>query len=302
MEAVIVDTDIGDDIDDSYCLAYLLSQQECELVGVTTTRGDTSSRAAIADAMLRATGRGGVPVVAGARTTLGFEDVHDGGCPQARLLNSFAHQPASFFPPDSAVEFITEAVRGRPGEITLLAIGQLTNVALVLASHPDVIAALKQLVVMSGVFVSGPLDADVFNWNARCDSIATWMAYRSPGLRITALGEEISLRHTTPVAEELRRLEDFGGPFQIVRGGLPIWASRYDEVSFHDPLAAASIFAPELYEFQRGRIDVHLVPTSTAPMTAWTPTDNGGHWIATAVDWAGFWQHYVQVTSRWKRP
>jgi len=63
---VLLDTDIGNDIDDAVALAYLLAQPACELLGVTTCTGDTRQRAALAAAVCDAAGREDVPIYAGA--------------------------------------------------------------------------------------------------------------------------------------------------------------------------------------------------------------------------------------------
>lgn len=69
MEKVLLDTDIGGEIDDAVCLAYLLREPQCELVGITTVCGEPEKRAAVADAVCRAAGRQ-VPIVAGLDSTM----------------------------------------------------------------------------------------------------------------------------------------------------------------------------------------------------------------------------------------
>ena len=69
MEKVLLDTDIGGDIDDSICLAYLLKEPECELIGITTVCGESEKRAAIADAVCQAAGVK-IPITAGTDGTL----------------------------------------------------------------------------------------------------------------------------------------------------------------------------------------------------------------------------------------
>src|SRR5208337_3415382 len=67
-EKVIIDTDIGDDIDDAFAIALALRSPELEILGVTTTFGDTEARARIADRLLGEAGRADIPVLAGAPT------------------------------------------------------------------------------------------------------------------------------------------------------------------------------------------------------------------------------------------
>ena len=69
MEKILLDTDIGGDIDDAICLAYLLTEPQCALIGITTVCGEPEKRAAVADAICRAAGRN-IPIVAGLDTTL----------------------------------------------------------------------------------------------------------------------------------------------------------------------------------------------------------------------------------------
>ena len=64
MEKILLDTDIGGDIDDAICLAYLLKEPNCELLGITTVCGDAEVRASVADAICKAAGKA-VPIVAG---------------------------------------------------------------------------------------------------------------------------------------------------------------------------------------------------------------------------------------------
>lgn len=69
MEKILLDTDIGGDIDDAICLAYLLKEPQCELVGITTVCGEPEKRAAVADAICQTVGRV-VPIVAGLDSTM----------------------------------------------------------------------------------------------------------------------------------------------------------------------------------------------------------------------------------------
>ena len=295
-EPIILDTDIGDDIDDAYCLAYLLSQPGCELVGITTTRGDTPVRAAIAEAMCRAAGRDDVPVLAGARATIGFEPVADadGGVPHRVVLDGFRHRDPAAFAPDRATQFLIDRLRERPGEITLLAIGQLTNVAALFAAYPEAPSLLKRLVMMNGVFLTDELGSE---WNSRCDPVATWIVYRTPGLDLTAVGNDVTEECPRSIDEELDRLAGLGGPHAIVRACLPLWGEKYERVFYHDPLAAAIVFEPGICTYAQGRVDVELTRTHVGPMTVWTPEPAPGrrHTITTGVSVERFWSHFTST-------
>src|SRR5438270_9043870 len=117
---ILLDTDIGSDIDDALCMAYLLRQPLCELIGITTVSGEPERRAMLADAICRAEGRTDIPIHSGSpRPLLGAQ--RQPHVPQAAALERWPHTPR--FAPCTAVEFMRQTIRARPGEITLLAVG-----------------------------------------------------------------------------------------------------------------------------------------------------------------------------------
>jgi len=137
---VILDTDIGDDIDDAYALGLALSSPELEILGVTTSWGATDLRAQLASRMLYETGRDDIPVVAGIRT--GGERFAQYGWAE------WFHHPK--VRQQDVVDFYTEEIRRYPGQITLVAIGPLTNVGALIDRDPNTFRKLKQVVIMGG--------------------------------------------------------------------------------------------------------------------------------------------------------
>jgi len=137
---LLFDTDIGTNVDDAMALALILASPELELLGVTTASGDTQARARLAAKLLQCAGRPNVPVAVG-----------EPGKPlpidQCRWAAGFS-SPAMITQP--AVEFLAGQIDRRPGEITLLAVGPLTNVAGLVRIHPATAKKLKQLVIMGG--------------------------------------------------------------------------------------------------------------------------------------------------------
>ena len=145
---VLLDTDIGSDIDDAVCLAYLLAQPECDLLGITTVTGEAGKRAMLASALCKVAGRR-VPILPGAEKPLLIPQ-RQTQAPQATALTRWDHDTE--FPRGQAVEFLRKTIHEHPGDIVLLTVGPLTNVALLFRIDPDIPVLLRGLVMMCGVF------------------------------------------------------------------------------------------------------------------------------------------------------
>lgn len=140
-EKIIIDTDIGDDIDDAFALALALRSPELEIIGVTATFGDTEMRARLLDRFLGEVGRGDIPVAAGAATPA------KGTFTQQRYAEG-GHFAKSSHP--DAVNFILEQIRRYPGRVTLVAIGPLMNIGAVMDKDAATFRKLKRVVLMGG--------------------------------------------------------------------------------------------------------------------------------------------------------
>src|SRR5205807_7156554 len=117
-QKVILDTDIGDDVDDAYALALLCSLPNAKLVGVTTAFGETGKRAQIAAKLLKVLGRPEVPVCAGRPNSNKIGR-------QYEWAKDFKSRSIRAEP---AVEFMKREIDRSPGEITLIPVGALTNI------------------------------------------------------------------------------------------------------------------------------------------------------------------------------
>jgi purine nucleosidase len=137
---IIIDTDIGDDLDDAFALGLALNSPEFDIVGITTAWGDTKLRARLVDRLLAETGRASIPVAEGVHTETKFR------LTQARWAE--AGSPDKSHP--AGVDFLLEKIRQNPGEITLLAIGPLTNVGAAIERDPATFKKLKRVVIMGG--------------------------------------------------------------------------------------------------------------------------------------------------------
>jgi inosine-uridine nucleoside N-ribohydrolase len=293
---LLLDTDIGSDIDDAVCLAYLLAQPECELLGITTVTGEAVKRAQMASALCRAAGTE-VPIYPGAETPL-LVPQRQPDAPQAVALGHWPH--AGDFPPGEAVEFMRRTIRAHPGQVTLLTIGPLTNAALLFAVDPEIPRLLKELVMMCGVYTGCyPLPgtfrpARTTEWNASCDPHATAILFRAAVPTLRAVGLDVTLQVTLPADGVRARF----GEIPLLRPVLDfaeIWfAEGRPAITFHDPLAAVTIFDDRVCAFERGTVTVDL--EREPGRTLWQPGGpDAPHAVATTVDPARFLANYFGV-------
>jgi len=143
---VIIDTDIGDDIDDAFALALALRSPELEILGVTTCFGDTEARAKIADRLLGEAGHPEIPVAVGMPTS-------QKGKLSQRRYGEGGHFAKASHP--EAVTFLLDQIRQHPGEITLIAIGPLMNVGAAIDKDPTTFRKLERVVMMGGSVLRG---------------------------------------------------------------------------------------------------------------------------------------------------
>jgi purine nucleosidase len=291
MEKVLLDTDIGSDIDDAVCLAYLLMQKECELLGVTTVTGESLQRAKMVSAICRAAGKE-ITIIPGSESPL-LVDQRQTSAPQTALIEKWTH--ASQFSEVSAIQFLAESILANPGEVTLLTIGPLTNIALLFSVFPKTIGALKQLVMMCGVFSESVKKHHLVEWNALLDPHATAIVYNA-GVKIH---KSIGLDVTSQVKLSRRQVhEHFKHPIlQMVLDFASVWFSDNDYLTFHDPLAAVSIFDRSVCQFVSGRVKVNCDSTfrPIGETIFIEDDDEKRHEIALGVNVDRFFSAYFEV-------
>ena len=170
---VIFDTDIGTDIDDAYALALVLKSPELKLLGVTTVSGDAVARARLAAKLLATAGGrwAQVPVYAGISTAPQY-------LKQAAWADGFASPSLH---PDGGVEFMRAQINAHPGEITIIAVGELTNVAALLQAEPGIGAKIRAIALMGGAIRHGyaPDFKPAPEWNIRSNVAAAQAVFTS---------------------------------------------------------------------------------------------------------------------------
>ena len=283
---ILLDTDIGSDIDDAVALAYLLRQPACELLGVTTVTGQPTERARLARALCDAANVH-IPIVPGIAEPLVIAQRQT----EAAQIEKLKEANNAPFPNFSAIAFMREMIRARPGEITLLAIGPFTNVAALFRLDPEIPALLKQLVVMGGKFSDYPTPWGPTEWNAIVDPHATQEMLANAGHKVTAYGLDITWQ-VSMTPEEVSSAFANDALLRIVRDWSEVWFRERELLHFHDPLAAAAIFKPDICDYTHGHVEVDLATPETSGITRFTPDTEGPVRVATAVRPNQFFDEY----------
>jgi inosine-uridine nucleoside N-ribohydrolase len=285
---VLFDTDIGNDIDDAVALAYLLTQPRCELLGIITVTGEPHKRAEMASALCRAAGRPDIPIYPGAAEALVTEQ-RQAYAPQHGVLGD---QPrATEFPRGEAIEFMRRTIRANPGEVTLLAVGPLTNVALLFRTDPEIPSLLKEIVLMCGQFGAQPGEWGNKEWNVALDPEAAAIVFKSSPPKLRSYGLDVTLKVVMP-AEEMAKCFSDAPQLRLVLVFAQVWFRKQEHVWFHDPLAAVAVFEPGVCEMEGGHATVVLADGDDKGRTLWQKDPRGRQQVATAIDPAQFFQFY----------
>ena len=240
---LILDTDIGTDVDDAWALALCLASGEIDLLGVTLVHADLETRARVALKLLKSVDRLDVlvykgtsePLTPGARL---YWAGHEGTDTDFEDIRRLAAR-------DGAVDFILDTIEANPGEVVLCPIGPFTNVAEALRRGPETMRKLKRLVIMGMSYAGEGADNAAIEHNARVDPDATREMVTS-GIPATITGFNV----TTQVSvrrDDLPALEGnaFGDYLSAMTCQL-FKMSGQDRTWMHDPLAVATVFDPTL--------------------------------------------------------
>lgn len=264
MTRIILDTDPG--IDDALALLLALATPEVELEAITTVSGNVSiehtTRNALA--LLELTGRTEIPVARGCAGPLVGSpvvaaDVHgDNGLggvilPEPRLRPVEQH----------AVDMIIEKILAAPGEITLVPVGPLTNLALALRREPCLAQAVREVVIMGGALrVPGNI-TPCAEFNIFVDPHAAHMVLHSGcPVRLVTLD---TTNQTLLKRELVEQLAASGSPVTtLMKHMVDYYCDIFGEtrqlnaISMHDPLCLAAAFRPDLLTWQPAYVDVEL--------------------------------------------
>ena len=214
-EKIIIDTDIGDDIDDAFAVALALRSPELQILGITTTFGDTETRARVLDRFLGEVGREGIPVAAGSPTQT------NNPLTQRRYADGGHFARASH---PKAADFILEQIRRYPNQITLVAIGPLVNVGALIDKDVETFRKLRRIALMGGSIERSYGDLGYFKphgpepeWNIKNDIPSAQKLFASgvpifmmpldaTQLKFDEVKREILFQAGTPVTDALTLL------------------------------------------------------------------------------------------------
>ena len=251
---IIIDTDPG--IDDAMAIFYALASPELEVVGLTTVFGNAHTETCTVNALrlLEIAGRSDIPVAAGARRPLATDFrgpadfVHGVDGQGDAQLGAPTTAPIAL----DAAHFIVQQVMAAPGEITLVPIGPLTNIALALLLEPDLAANMAGMVLMGGnAFCGGnaspAAEANILNDPEAADIV---FGARCP---IVMAGLDVT-EATTMSADELDRIGTVDNPrAQHLAKILPFYrqfairSTGEDVIHVHDSTVISYLLAPHHY-------------------------------------------------------
>ncbi len=295
MRKILVDTDIGSDIDDCFALAYLLSQKDIEIMGITTTGGKSHLRAQLAHRVCTCYG-------ADIEVHPGKAYPMSGNCRQPKLTNAqtiVAEESDKKFAEGeaTAVDFLKETIEANPGEITLVCIGPLTNVGELFGKYPHIPTLLKEMVIMGGRYTDAP-DFKVekwgeTEWNIVCDAEAAYTVFENNVKLCTVAGvEETCKFFIKPQGIKEAFLKN--PRFKAVSDSVNTVA---EYVWFHDIIAIYGWLYPEKVELKRGDITVTFDNKVQSSKTVFEPNPKGLYSLISGYNPKDFFENYIETVG-----
>ena len=238
MHKVILDTDIGTDVDDALALAALMGSKEVDLIGITTVYGDVRLRSAIAMHLCSLVNRE-IPTFAGEGKTISGREVWVSGSEGKNYENLTSFTPQI----TSAVDFLVNAVVSQPKSIDVIAIGPLTNIARAIQTDLDFEEKVKRVWIMGGDFTQSKVEH-----NFKCDIDAARIVLES-NVPISIL-DLPSSQKTIIRMEEIEQIRNAPALGALLYTEIMSWIQprNQDWTIPHDPIAALTLLAPEFFE------------------------------------------------------
>ena len=257
---VIIDTDIGDDIDDAFALCFAMQCPELDILGITTVYKDTVRRAKIAARLLHLGGCGLIPVAAGCG--IPYNNPYKFGIKQ-----DFTEKPWTYIDENDqedidlsrdAEHFIVDTLLHHPFPVTIITLGPLTNIARVIQNHPEAKERIHRIVIMGGAYSMNFMEN-----NIACDPEAAQIVFDS-GIDIVGVGVDVTFRCKLDDGY-LKQLEQ--NPHPCIQFLMHLRKNWNHDVYLHDPLAVAIAFNESLVTTEKRCYAVELDGKYSRSMT-----------------------------------
>ncbi len=269
---IILDTDPG--IDDMMAIFLALRSPELKVEAITPVCGNVPLEFTLANALrlVEIAGRPDVPVAAGASHPLLRRLVTSGHVHGANGLGGVDFGAAKIKPVrETAPEIIRRIVRESPGEITIVAVGPLTNVALALRSDPELAAMIPQIAIMGGSLSGGNI-TPAAEFNLYVDPEAARIVFDAQ-IPLTMVGLDVTRKVLLSEAQ-IRQLESANDPVSRTAG--KVMRATYERmqkggevrvIAMHDPLTVASLIDPDVITLQDYYVEIETEGEWTAGQT-----------------------------------
>ena len=269
---IIIDTDPG--VDDAMAIFLALRSPELKVEAITAVSGNVPLELTLPNALRLAeiAGRTDIPIAGGAsvplvRRLITAKYVHGNNGLGGVEFSEPHLKPVS----ESATQLISRIVRANPGEITIVAVGPLTNIGTLLRSDPEIARMIPQIVIMGGSLSGGNI-TPAAEFNLYVDPEAARIVFDS-GIPLTMVGldvtEKVLLREEHVVILERAQNPVSQAAGKIMRATLNRAHKGIDPtvIAMHDPLTVASLIDPQLLKLQDYYVEVETEGEFTAGMT-----------------------------------
>lgn len=294
MTKIILDTDIGDDIDDAFALGLVLASDEIELCGVTTVFQNSIARTRQARTILKVANREDIPVAAGCGTMLSSRFNYNINPRKSYLDREPPCQMESCLPEEElvpidsrhGVDFIIDTIMHGDGDIEIVTIGALTNVAMAVTKQPEIIEKIPRITCMGGIFEDQNREG-IIDWNMLCDPFAADILVNS-GIQMDFVGLDVT-KNVPLLKDDIQRLRNSGKPLaKKMNEALTLWLEKVNARNgvplMHDPLTIAVLIDPELVSWRRGLVEIEVTCDTVSHYTKFKNKPNGPHRYACDVD------------------
>jgi len=265
---VIIDTDIGEDIDDILVTAFALNSPEFEVLAITTVDGNVQARSRVARKVAATYGRPEVKVAAGYVRSLPLADITyrglSGGIRYGEVAMDEQELPAASAL--KADKLIAELAEKYPGEVTLVTIGSMTNAGQLLVRYPKAAEKLKQIVTNGGRFADQHTQPTI-GWNLRYDPVAAAIVQRSEVPWV--LLSEGSTRYASLREEDVESLKKAGLPTtELLVQAIGYWKKNKRDATRLPHVSDLNVFAYLMggyIETRRGNVFIEIGPRGKLP-------------------------------------